>query len=187
WMTLGLFLAAVLVLPPFALPAAAQPRIRLSDPADGALVARLPKQGRICFSQPIALGFNLTLTAPDGRLIPVATSFPPDGLCLGIVIEPPSGATAGDWTFRWQATSRQTNEKGSGTIRFTVKASAETAPEAGNPSAGGQGPDIGSRAAVTTAAILGAAALGFVLYLVRRRLGFWLHRPPPRTGGEGHH
>jgi len=52
-----------------------------------------------------------------------------------------------------------------------------------------EGPDILFLALVTTAAAVGAAIVGLVFYLIRLRLGFWLHRPPPREGGEapGHH
>ncbi len=54
--------------------------------------------------------------------------------------------------------------------------------------AGNGDPDIGSLAFITTAAFLGAGALALLLYLVRVRLGFWLHRPPPTDeGGSGDH
>ncbi len=55
--------------------------------------------------------------------------------------------------------------------------------------AGGEGPDIAELALLTMGAILAAGAVGLVLYVVRQRIGFWLHRPPPRGGGEGteHH
>lgn len=48
-----------------------------------------------------------------------------------------------------------------------------------------EGPDILFLALITTAAVLGAAVVGFLLYLLRLRLGFWLHRPPPADGGPG--
>lgn len=52
-----------------------------------------------------------------------------------------------------------------------------------------EGPDILFLALITAAAVLGVAVLGLLLYLVRLRIGFWLHRPPPREGSEGaeHH
>jgi hypothetical protein len=54
--------------------------------------------------------------------------------------------------------------------------------------AGNDGPDIGSRAFITAGAFLGAAAFALLLYFVRLRLGFWLHRPPPADeGGSGDH
>ncbi len=45
--------------------------------------------------------------------------------------------------------------------------------------------DITLVALITTGSILGAAAVGLVLYLVRRRIGFWMHRPPEQGGDEG--
>lgn len=52
-----------------------------------------------------------------------------------------------------------------------------------------EGPDILLLALITTGAVIGVAVVGLVLYLVRLRIGFWLHRPPPREGSEGveHH
>ncbi len=49
---------------------------------------------------------------------------------------------------------------------------------------GGEGPDILPLALVTMGAIFAAAATGFVLYLLRLRIGFWLHRPPPANPNE---
>ncbi len=49
---------------------------------------------------------------------------------------------------------------------------------------GGGGPDILGLALITMGAILGAAVIGFVLYLVRLRIGFWLHRPPAANPDE---
>ncbi len=48
------------------------------------------------------------------------------------------------------------------------------------------GPDILFMALITMGAVLGTGAVGLVLYLIRLRTGFWLHRPPPREGGEHH-
>jgi hypothetical protein len=45
-------------------------------------------------------------------------------------------------------------------------------------------PDILTMALITMGAILGAAALGVLLYLLRLRIGFWMHRPPPASPGE---
>jgi hypothetical protein len=46
------------------------------------------------------------------------------------------------------------------------------------------GPDVALLAALTIGAAGAAAALALIGYLVRRRVGFWLHRPPERTGEE---
>ncbi len=54
--------------------------------------------------------------------------------------------------------------------------------------AGNDGTDIGPRSFITAGAFLGAGALALLLYFVRVRLGFWLHRPPPADeGGSGEH
>ncbi len=54
--------------------------------------------------------------------------------------------------------------------------------------AGNVGADIGPLAFITTGAFLGAGVLTLLLYFVRVRLGFWLHRPPPADeGGSGEH
>lgn len=64
----------------------------------------------------------------------------------------------------------------------------EEAPEAEAARAEGGGPDVLRMALITTASVLGAAAVGLALYWFRLRIGFWLHRPPPREGGpEAHH
>ena len=51
------------------------------------------------------------------------------------------------------------------------------------------GPDVLFLALITTASFLGAAVLSLALYFVRMRIGFWLHRPPPRESGDAprHH
>lgn len=45
-------------------------------------------------------------------------------------------------------------------------------------------PDVLLMALLTTGAAAGAAVLGLAGYVIRNRIGFWLHRPPPRDGGE---
>ncbi len=46
------------------------------------------------------------------------------------------------------------------------------------------GPDILPRALITAGAMGAAAFVGLVLYVVRLRIGYSPHRPPPRSGGE---
>ncbi len=62
-------------------------------------------------------------------------------------------------------------------------------PVAAGQDASDDGPDVAFLAYVTLGSFLGAAAIALVLYLVRMRLGFWLHRPPPPEEGESaqHH
>ncbi len=47
-----------------------------------------------------------------------------------------------------------------------------------------EGPDILPLALITAGAIGAAAFVGLVLYVVRLRIGYSPHRPPPREGGE---
>jgi hypothetical protein len=46
------------------------------------------------------------------------------------------------------------------------------------------GPDVALLALLTIGAAAGAGLLALIGYLFRRRIGFWLHRPPERTGEE---
>jgi len=49
-------------------------------------------------------------------------------------------------------------------------------------------PDVLLMALLTVGAAGGAASLGMIGYLIRNRVGFWPHRPPPRDGGpSGEH
>lgn len=50
-------------------------------------------------------------------------------------------------------------------------------------------PDVLLMALLTVGAAAGAAVLALIGYVIRNRLKFWLHRPPPREGGapEEHH
>jgi len=63
--------------------------------------------------------------------------------------------------------------------------SPEPTPSAGEGDEDDDDQDILLIALITTGAAAGAAVLGLVGYLVRRRIGFWPHRPPPPGGGPG--
>ena len=68
-----------------------------------------------------------------------------------------------------------------------LMATAATAPAAKAALAsqeGAGGPDILELALLTMGAIFGAAAVGLIFYLLRLRLGFWLHRPPTANPDE---
>ncbi len=71
-----------------------------------------------------------------------------------------------------------------GSAKQSVRAAPAASPAAAA-QADEEGPDIATLALITMGAVLGAAGLGLVFYLIRLRIGFWLHRPPPRSGGEG--
>ena len=188
--TIGLLLAAAPSLLLFASTALAQPRISQSNPEDGAILATPPDKMSICFSEAVTQALNFSVLAPpQGRKLGLTTLLPPDGKCADILLSEPPSLTNGDWTVSWQVTSRQTGETGSGTIRFTVRGKAEVSPSDEASAAQEEGPDILAMALITMGAVLGTGAVGLVLYLIRLRTGFWLHRPPPREGGEGgeHH
>lgn len=118
------------------------------------------------------------------------------------VTEPPPAASpaAGESPAPTPAATLKAAE---GTATFTVDPTGEPAPQETPPPCSpgatpgpGQtpeptgdeedgGPDILFLALITTAAVAGAVVLGGFLYLVRQRIGFWLHRPPPRDGDGG--
>ena len=43
-------------------------------------------------------------------------------------------------------------------------------------------PDVLLMALLTVGAAGGAAVISMIGYVIRNRVGFWLHRPPPRDG-----
>ena len=91
--------------------------------------------------------------------------------------EPTPGAT-GTPTPEGTATATATPEPG-------ATATATPTPAAGEP--GDDDQDILTIALITIGVGGGAAALGLVLYLVRRRIGFDWHKPPEDgEGGPGH-
>lgn len=70
-----------------------------------------------------------------------------------------------------------------------ASATPGSSPAAGD-SAGdsGGGPDILLLALLTVGAAGGAAIIALIGYVIRNKVGFWMHRPPPRDGGdEGEH
>jgi len=50
-------------------------------------------------------------------------------------------------------------------------------------------PDVLLLALLTVGAAAGAAVVSLIGYVIRQRVGFWLHRPPPRDSSqpEDHH
>ena len=51
------------------------------------------------------------------------------------------------------------------------------------------GPDVTEMVLLTLAASAAAAVLALIGYVIRQRVGFWPHRPPPRDGSapQDHH
>ena len=178
----------------------AQPGISESDPADGATLAQPPEVVRLCFSEPVKKAdpsdFSFALRSPDGRRLGLRIAFEPKAQCVDIH---PGQAheTEGEWTLEWEVASSANGDVGSGTLRFTVRegatpsaptATATPEPTPAAPGSGSgegeDGPDILAVALITTGAALGAAVLGLLFYLLRLRIGFWLHRPPPPADND---
>ena len=200
-------LALVLLLL-FPATAGAKPRITEIFPEEGDVLAEPPTQLHMCFATPINIrdldkggDFGFQVLKPDGRGVGLRIVFRSDGFGVTIFPNVRDVEGEGDWTFEWRLTDPNTLEASEGTVRFSVQADGEPLPEepatcTGTPApsdggpgpAAGQtdddGPDIAKMALITGAAVIGAGVVGMVLYLVRRRIGFWLHRPPPRDDGE---
>ncbi|MBI2913078.1 MAG: copper resistance protein CopC [Chloroflexi bacterium] len=186
--------AALQTLAPTAL---AQPTLTEADPADGAALEELPELLHLCFSEPVKIedpsDFRFAVVTPGGQPLGLRIVFRKTGDCVDVEPGTYTGKVKGDWTFQWQVTARDSGDIGAGTIRFTVTTepspSPSPAPVTASEADGGEGPDIAEMALITMGAILGAGAAGLVLYAVRQRIGFWLHRPPPRegSGGAEHH
>ncbi len=213
---LVLALVAAAVLP--ASPARAQIVLTVVEPADGARLDAPPEVVHLCFSEPVNVEDNTTFdfayVIPDGRRLGLRTVFQPDGECADIFPGLPQERPAGEYTLEWKVTVRESDEQGSGTLRFEVtEASSATplpsptpsptrSPAASTPGAGGDeaatgdeaaangdgdGPDILLTALVTIASVGGAAILLSVGYLIRRRIGFEPHRPSEDDEGGGGH
>jgi len=189
-----LLLFMALALHTIASPALGQPTLTESDPSDGAALNERPKLLHLCFSEPVKIenpsDFQFSVITPGGQPLGLQIVFRKAGDCVDVEPGTYTGKTKGDWTFQWLVTSRASGQIGSGTIRFSVTAEPSPSPSPGAAAApggksGGEGPDIAYLALLSMGAVLGAGAVGLVLYVVRQRIGFWLHRPPPREGGGG--
>lgn len=163
-------------------------------------------------------GFQFRFLTPEGRPLGLRIVFQRDGYGVNIYPGLPEEPPEGEWTFEWRVTDAQTGEAASGVARFTIGPGGRMPPEeppglcgpggtfqitpgptttpvpgpvspvSGSQENGG-GPDVFRLAWITAASVVGAGLVGLFLYLVRLRIGFWLHRPPPRDGGQGgeHH
>lgn len=215
WLAAGLLAAVALSAHFLASQAWAQPELDQSDPEDGAELDEPPDAINLCFSEPVRSGgfedFEFAVFAPENQRLGLRAEFDADGICVEINPGRPEGEDAGLWEVRWQVTSRETEETGTGSLSFTVigeetpTPTLSPTPEAETPtptllptppapgttptperadSEEDGGPDILTVALITAGAIIGASVLGLALYLLRRRIGFWPHRPPPDEGGD---
>lgn len=163
--------------------------------------------------------FEFILIPPDKSGIGMRIVFQPDGYGLAIYSNVADKPEAGQWTFKYRVTDYTTKEPTEGEIKFTVApggspvikatpppCTGDTTPgptlipaggtpagtPSGSPAPGGGssgGPDVTELALLTLAAVGGATVLGLIGYAVRNKVGFWLHRPPPRGPGDSgeHH
>ena len=212
WTTAALLLALAIALYLPGATARAQPEIVESDPQDGDVLPAPPEVLHLCFSEPAKIedpqDFAFSVLAPGESPLGLRIVWQREGDCVDIYPGRAPGEVKGDWTFHWQVTSRANDQQGSGSFSFSVTGEGSPAPSpaaspvGGTPAPGataspppatdeddGDGPDILFLALITAGSVVAAGVVGLVLYLVRLRIGFWLHRPPPRDGGEGpeHH
>ena len=178
-----------------------------ADPPDGARLIAPPDTVLLCFSQLIRGDFQISYKLPSGRNLDLRISFLPDGRCLDIQPTLPDDPPEGEHTLEWQVAAAAGGEEDSGELRFligereigergpaatpsTVAGAAlpPAAPPVDGTTTGSEdnddGPDILLTALVTTASVAGAAVLLTLGYLLRRRIGFEPHRPPPSDEDE---
>jgi hypothetical protein len=157
--------------------------------------------------------FRFAVRGPDGMQLGHRAIFQPDG--LGVVVQPGLvPEPEGDWTFEWNVRDRESEDPGEGTIRFSVAPggdpviaseppacssettpAAERSPDASEPTPNGgaiepeegDGPDVLLLALLTTGAAAAAGVVALIGYFVRKRIGFFPHRPPERSDREDPH
>ena len=153
----------------------AQTRVTLMFPEDGAALVEPPPITHMWFASPVhvrdlhASGDfqyrGLTLNGRGPRIV-----FQPDGLGVDIFPGHTGPPPAGERTLERRVT--------------------DPIPTPGEDEAAGQDEvddadqDILLLALITTGSAAGAAVLGLFFYLIRQRIGFWMHRPPPPEGEE---
>ncbi len=191
--TLALAAGALLLLRPSDVNA--QPEVTFLFPSEGAVLSEPPALIRMCFASPINVqdlhaggDFSFNVTMPNNIDLGLRIVFQRNGLGVGIEPGIPDDAPEGEWLFEWRVTDPDTLEPATGTLHFRVDPDGSPLPEepperckTGASTPGG-GQDILAISLITTASVIGAAAVGLILYLVRRRIGFSPHEPP---GGEG--
>ncbi len=174
-----------------------------ADPADGARLGQPPETVHLCFSQLIRGDFLISYKLPSGPNLDLRIAFLPNGRCLDVQPTLPDDPPEGEHTLEWQVAAATGGEEGSGELRFQIGERSPavtpspaagatpppTTPPTGGTTAGGgangDGPEILLTALITTASVGGAAVLLTLGYLLRRRIGFEPHRPPPSDENEG--
>ena len=182
--------AAAVTLLATAVPASAHDVLRSTNPADGAVVDRLPDRVVLTFGEPaLAIGTEVVVTGPAG---PVSDG--PPQLVDAEVRQPVRAGPAGRYTVLWRVTSADGHPV-SGTFAFTTQqgsaaspttttgttttgtttptSASGTTPAATSPSASAT-----STAATTQAAGLSGAALAALVVgvVALGALGLWAFR-----------
>ena len=182
-----------------------------SDPPDGVGLLAPPETVHLCFSQIIRGDFQISYKLPSGPNPDLRITFLPDGRCLDVRPALPDDPPQGEHTLAWQVAAAAGADEGTGELRFqigervaaavasptataTPSPTADDTPPPATPPADetttdsgdeSDGPDILLTALVTTASVGGAAILLTLGYLLRRRIDFEPHRPPPTDEDEG--
>ncbi|MDO8614841.1 MAG: hypothetical protein Q7T33_03770 [Dehalococcoidia bacterium] len=118
---------------------------------------------------------------PGGQPVPKKT--PPACLTGGATVAPSPVTTAGP-AATGQSTATPARSAAASPVR-SAAASPTASPGGGSAGESDDGPDILLLSLLTVGAAGGAAVIALIGYLVRRRVGFWLHRPPPGGGAAG--
>ena len=158
--------------------------------------------------------FLFRVLKPDGSGVGLRIVFQGNGSGVNIHSNIPEDPPEGEWTFEWRVTDPDTLEPASGTISFTVGPDGDPVPieepdrcpgppvplqdvtpsptdaaDEAEEAEDDDDQDILLLALIATGTVIGAAALGLILYLVRRRSKSSSGQAaPPKglDGGEGH-
>ena len=194
--------------------ASGQLEVTLIVPEDGAVLAEPPPLIHMCFGSPINIldldkggDFDFRVQRPDGRLLGLRIVFQFEGFGADVYPGIHGELMDGEWMLKWRVTDAETLEPTEGIVTYTVSpegipvseeppgpcpainltADTSPTPDSGVTAGredGDDGPDFLLVALVITSAAVGAAVIGLLLYLLRLRIGFWLHRPPPSEGAD---
>jgi len=205
--TLTLMIGALILLQSSA--ADAKPQVTFVFPAEGDKLAEPPQIIHMCFASPVNTkdldkggNFSFSVAMPDGRGLGLRIVFQPDGYGLEVHPGLPGDPPEGQWTFKWRVTDPETLAPATGTVNFTVSPEGSPLPEEplSRCAPGGEPPtfktptsaaaekdggdeDTSPLYLIAAGLVIAVAVLGLVFYLIRRRTGFWRHRPPQDRGG----
>ena len=161
--------------------------------------------------------FKFTLSPPNNLPgLGMRIVFQPDGQGLAIYPGVFEDVPDGEWTFEYRVTDADTLTPLEGFVHYEVReggnpplqptpaactAASTPAPEVTQPpddsdatpppteERNGDGPDVLMLALFTIGAAGLAGVVALIGYVIRNRVGFWLHRPPERRDGDSgkHH